>query len=107
MDLKTAKEITHKCGLHVFYLQGVTEDEPPSLAEYTLSELLEANHRVKQWNARDPDEAGRKNMQIYCDDRLIAALYVTYQYEPDWPDDAQPIAMREGCVLLLLRAEEC
>jgi len=83
MDLDHARAIVNACARHVLWRQGLQPDPPPSLGDYSLAELVEANHLM------------RANGSANCDDRLVAALYVAYHWHAHEPDDDQidPVAV--------------
>jgi len=82
MDIDQARRIVSEMTSHVFYAEGLDETAPRSLAEYSLGEMLEANKLVKEADQTGPGN-GPKTVQIVCDERLAAALYVLYHYEPN------------------------
>lgn len=81
MTLDRAKKIVSDCVAHVWYREALTTDPPPSLAEYTLQELLDANRLVAGPLGKERDEENKSTtVSMHCDDRLVAALYVLYHY---------------------------
>lgn len=90
MTFDVALEIVGKCVAHVMFKMGLEDTPPPSLVGYSLSDLVEANHLVRDHNSqRNPD--GTKTLFMMCDDRLIAALYTATHYRPEPADEAEPI----------------
>jgi hypothetical protein len=104
MDLDRARQIVAACVNHSLFRMGVIEEPPPSLAEYSLGELLEANEMIRAQND-EVDAAGNRKIQIVCDDRLIAALYVLYHYEASELDDIRLIAANAANGVCCLRHE--
>ena len=80
MEIKRARRIVEQMTGHVFYAQGIKETTPDPLAGLSLAEMLKANGVVKKANDKDMGN-GTRTVQIVCDDRLTAALYVLYNYE--------------------------
>jgi len=97
MSAERAQEIAGRCNLHVFWWSGAADGPPPSLAEYSLAELLEANHIVRD-----------EGVRCRCDDRLVAALYAVYHYDPEDASHGRvsAIARAPGSALLCIRTEE-
>jgi len=105
MSLERAREIASKCLAHVWVREGIKDGPAPSLAEYSLVELLEANHVV----AADPGEPtgdGKRRVWMHCDDRLVAALYVGTHYPGCPPDDVDVVAIAAGNAVVVVRAPE-
>lgn len=101
MTLEQAREINRLCCGHSLWLLGVSL-RPESLADYTLSQLVEARDLVRA-QGETVDEQGRRSMALTCDDRLLAALYVAYHY----PARAELIAVSaEGVGVLNVDASE-
>ena len=71
MDIETAKKITNECFRVKMLSMGIGDFELTNLSNYSLSELLEANHMVR-------DDDGH---QVFCDDRLVAGIYALHNYE--------------------------
>ncbi len=82
MTLGRAREIVAAMVGHVCWEVGAMETKPQSLADLSLAEMVEANRIVCEIGAVEI-EAGAKEVRTVCEDRLIAALYVLYHYEPD------------------------
>lgn len=89
MDIERAKEITKACTAHFFYREGLQKEPPPSLAEYSLAEMLEAQQVIKAANGT----GNGGTSTIFCDDRLVAALYVAYHYAADPTGDCEAKAV--------------
>lgn len=102
MELEKAQKIVKACVAHRMYDMGVVDEEPPSLYEYSLRELLEANDRVREENENQPKE-GVMSFQTVCDDRLVAALYTIYHYEAERGTSIEPICMLGEKALLCAR----
>jgi len=82
MNLQEARDITAACTANKMASMGIGENQPPSLADYSLEQLLVANRMVKEEpNTKNKD--GTESMQMFCDDRLVAALYTVYHYEAE------------------------
>ena len=107
MDLEEAGPIVSACIAHTLHQAGATEELPPSLEKYSLQELIDANHRVAEENAK-PMVNGKGGMRLMCDDRLVAALYTLYHYEGCQLDEVRPIAATENkevCCLVVERKD--
>lgn len=102
MDLEKATDITKACLAHTLYRMGVTEEPPPSLKEYSLRELLDANHVIAEHNKR-PVVDGKSTIQMVVADRMLAALYTLYNYEACPADDIEPIVINESAALCSIR----
>lgn len=106
MELERARDITGACLAHTYYRMGFIEEEPPSLEDYSLRELLDANHRVDEENKKFSVD-GKKRIQVICADRLVAALYTLYHYQAELPDSGvEPIAEIEGKVLCCIQVKK-
>lgn len=91
MTRERAQQIVDACAAHAWYHMGIREEPPPSLQEYSLRDLLEANEMMagEDGNFKNPD--GSTNSALHCDDRLVAALYVLYHYPPNKPGNVEPV----------------
>lgn len=111
MTMEHAREIVGKCNRHVWYREGLTDDLPPTLADYTLQELVTANHMVAAENQRARkamsalENIGSKDIQVVCDDRLIAALYAVYHYPGQDHRDCQPVAAADGKAIVVVKVK--
>jgi hypothetical protein len=102
MTMAQAREIVWACIAHVSYQMGISNDPPPSLREYSLGELLEANRRVEAENKRVQNLPGRQSFHMTCADRLVAALYVAYWYPGDPPSSPEPVVLANGNMVLIV-----
>jgi len=82
LTLVRAREIVAAMVGHVCWEVGAMETRPQSLAALSLAEMVEANRMVRQAGAVEIEGVGEKVMLTACEDRLVAALYVLYHYEP-------------------------
>lgn len=89
--IKKARVIVANCVHHRMHDMGILEEPPPSLEDYSLRELLDANHLVRDLNTERPDGPSDYSHQTMCDDRLIAALYTAYHYEAQPESQVEPI----------------
>ncbi len=97
MTINEAQEIMSICFKHSLFCHEVIDEPPPSLAKYSLSDLLEAKGLV--------DEAKIEMMK--CDDRGLAALYVAYHFPADDIENVNFIAKsNDGRVVVVLRADQ-
>lgn len=89
MDQERAEQIVADCIRFEMFAMGIGGEgaKPPDL-DYSLAELLEANHCLKK-SIKNPN--GTTTIHMTCDDRLIAALYVLKHYEASAPDSVEPI----------------
>lgn len=115
MTLDQAREIVSACCRHSYYQMGVTDEVPPSLKEYSLRELLDANDLVQRDNKSQDAIAmaalaaggkGAIRSQMFCADRFIAALYVLYHYRPDGDDTEAVAANGERVVVVCAKQGE-
>ena len=104
ITLPMARKIAADCTANVTYSMGLSEDPPPSLRDYSLHELVTANHLVAN-HRRTKNEDGTESFQVTCDDRVIAALYTAYNYEAESGRTAQPIVIVGHKALICIRVE--
>lgn len=102
MDLARAREITDACAAHFFQQIGFEQKHPPSLAEYSLQEMLDAHRLVRAANDDADATDGTRTIHATCDDRYLAALYVAYHYEGSHPADCEAIATAQGRAVVLI-----
>jgi len=101
-EFQRALDITDACVRNHYWMMGIIQEEPPSLADYTLLELVEANHAIaKDEGQVNPD--GSRSIPIHCDDRLVAALYTAYHFDPSDQDDIDPIVKLPDRVLVNIK----
>lgn len=98
-------DITRACIAHVMYRHGLQEEPPPSLAEYSLRDLLDANHAVRAHNSEPRGPDGKRTIHTVCDDRLVAALYVATHYRPSPAEEPEPIVLLPDRVLLCVTTD--
>lgn len=101
MTESRAHEIVAVCLAHFLYQEGLNEKELPSLGDYSLKEMLEANEIVKSLND-GPSVGGLRTVYVHCDPRYLAALYVAYHYDPDPVTSCTPIAFGPKSALLVV-----
>lgn len=92
MTRERAQQIVDACAAHTWYDMGIREEPPPSLEEYSLRELLEANEMMAGQDGKTKNPDGSTNSTLHCDDRLVAALYVLYHYPPNEPGNVECVA---------------
>ncbi len=97
MTIERAHEIVAVCLAHFLYQEGLNEKELPSLADYSLREMLEANEIVENLN-----QPGTQTVYVHCDPRYLAALYVAHHFDPDPPKDCTPIAFGPKSAVLVV-----
>ena len=112
MDLERAKEITWACvQTHLFSMgvDDVVPPEPPGLRKYSLEELLEANRLVCEENQRKSHQPVPHGIQVYCEPRLVAAIYVAEHYEASPAADPEPVITVGGKALFVVKlpAQTC
>ena len=86
---------------------GIDVGEPPSIEDYTLRDLLDANDLVRELNRAEDHELGPRVIQVVCDERLIAALYVAQHYGTSAPENPEDIVVVNGKGLFLFDIPEC
>ena len=107
MTRERAQQIVDACAAHTWYDMGIREEPPPSLQEYSLRELLEANEMMagKDGKTKNPD--GSTNSALHCADRMVAALYVLYHYPPVRElSDAEPVVQNGRAGVFVLPGTE-
>lgn len=92
MTPERADEINKALVAHSMYAMGLRADPPPSVAGYTLREMLDATDQVQ---AEDDAKPRPQTIRFVCDARLIAAIYTLAHYPPCPPSDAQAVAHNE------------
>ena len=98
MTIERALEINAICVAHAMYREGISDGEPPpSLEGISLGDMLAATRLVERMRPRT---------QMTCDDRLLAALYVAYNYQPCELDDIDPVAARPGAAVCVVKIKE-
>lgn len=86
MTIERAKEIVGRM-LDVRYAaMGIPGRTFPEPLDCSLAEMVEANRIVAEF--REPTENGYRTLGMHCADRLIAAIYTLWHYDPD----REPIA---------------
>jgi len=95
MTNSKAIEIIQDLVLFNFYSQGVTKEIDDAvisrIKEYSLSEMLQADKIVERINSKS---SNKKQMTIA--DRLIAATYVLFNYQPEPASDCNSIVAFNG-----------
>jgi hypothetical protein len=79
MTAERADEINAAMVAHTMFEMGLRPDPPPSLAGYTLQEMLEAGKIVA---AEDDAKPCPKAVRTVCAERMVAALYTMTHYDP-------------------------
>lgn len=84
MNLERAFEIVSIVNDMAFYSMGLWDEGKPvrGLANISLGEMLEAKRLVEEGNAA-PAAEGSRTIHVVPDDRLIAAAYALFHYEPN------------------------
>lgn len=102
MSLERALEIHGRMVSHHLADQGVPGQEPESLVEFSLAELLEAKDLVSR-----ASNLGGGVHRLIVDDRLLAALYVVHHYQGSdlAAGPAQIIANGAGNSLVVVRSD--
>lgn len=93
MSQERASTIVRACVANKLYSMGLDDELPLPLHDYSLSDLLKANHMIATANKNSDSH------QMVCDDRLVAALYTIQNYEASPLDDMDPIARIDGKAL--------
>lgn len=109
MTYERAVEIVEACTANgVYHMLGDRVREVPSLKDFTLAEMVEAQHVVRETeNARMKPGAGPQTFHTVCADRLVAALYVAQHFPGDDPADAHPICLLpDGRAVVVLHMTE-
>lgn len=82
MSIERATELVELCNLHVFHSMGIVDEQPQTLQDVSLADLVEANRLVRE----SPDLT-----MVHCDDRITAAIYVAYHYRGDDISAVEPV----------------
>lgn len=106
MDRSHAAQIVARCIAHVYFREGVIDEPPPSLEEYSLSELVEANKLIAGPAGTTENDDGTKSIAMHCDDRLVAALYALTHYQAEPQDDLRPIVSIPGKAICCIEVAE-
>lgn len=89
MTLERAFTIHNACSAAYFRYLGFAS-EGGDISGLSLAEMVEAAAITrKHGTIAHPD--GTQTVTAICDDRLLAALYVTENYPASEPDSAEPI----------------
>lgn len=108
MTLDQALTINKACVDHQMWQMGVLQEPSPQMAlisTLSLPDLLQARDMVRQHDDTKPADAnGCKSFSVISDDRLLAALYTLYHYEPQAQngDGLEPVVGAPRRVLLVL-----
>ena len=109
MTPELAAEINSAMVAHSMFAMGLREARPPSLARYTLRQMLDATEFVAAEDKAAVSVNGSKTIRMVCDPRLVAALYTLYHYEAQDPEEGQVSTVVEnttrGLVVLKLRRD--
>jgi len=112
VNLEEAKEITGLCLNHGLFNMGVDDNQPKPITDYSLDQLLEANKIVAE-HPGDKNPDGTTSYMMHCAPRMIAALYVAYNFpaqeipEDDDDDPLEPIASGpNGTKVLIVRTRD-
>lgn len=105
MDYERALKITADCQSHVFHAMGLPGQEPQSLEDYSLGEMLEAGRVVHETDDRRRAEGTSTVVHSVCDDRLVAALYLAANHHGDSPRSPTPVCTVDGKVVVVVRPE--
>jgi len=105
MTPERAREIVDKCNAHIWYGMGISENVPPSLAEYSLAELMAANHMMAGEAGTTDNHDGTKSLAVHCDDRLVAALYVLYHYPAQPPSAVETVVNNDKAGIVVVRVD--
>lgn len=106
MDRSHAAQIVARCIAHVYFREGVVDEPPASIEEYSLSELVEANQLIAGPAGTTENDDGTKSIAMHCDDRLTAALYALYHYQAEPQDDIRSIVEIPGKALCCVEMKE-
>ena len=102
MDLNRAIEINDACCAHAMWEIGLREEVPPSLEGYSLREMLDAVDMVKANDENAPAENGMRRITSTCADRMIAGLYVLYNWHANDEPPFCPVARRPGAGVVVV-----
>lgn len=93
MDMERALQISNQLTKCAVVRSGVMGDRgsDPGVPDCSLLEMLEAVEMVRTAGPIDNGD-GSKALPVFCDPRLVAALYVLEHYEPN----SAPIVMVDG-----------
>ena len=108
MPTTMAEEIVGACikaGTYETLVASNPDLEVPDLKRWSLDRLLEANHRLQELRKGMGLDGKLKHvLRMTCDDRLVAALYTAYTYEPESTDEPpRPIVLLPDRALILVQ----
>lgn len=109
MDYERAVEIVGACVQNgVYHMLGDNGRPVPSIASYSLAEMVEANRIVREVDlATQEPGSGPRTIHMTCDDRLTAALYVAAHFPGSDPADPDIICLLpDGRGVFVLDARE-
>lgn len=110
--LAMAEKLTEDMGAHVRYDFGKRKEEPPSLAEYSIEELLAAAHVLMFYDCQQPPDAeGKRTSHKLVAERLAAALYTMTAHKDALPPEDGEVSQIVLCrdkrhTLVLFRIPE-
>ena len=99
MNLEKAQEIVSACIAHTYFDLGLRNEPPPSIDQYGLEELIQANKMIKNHNETRKD--GKLSLQLA--DRLIAALYALTHF---CIDPSTPVVINKDKAMVIVKLPE-
>lgn len=91
MELDRAIELVGAVNSFAYFAMGL--QEPISIKNATLAELVQARDVVETENRRRNDLPGTKTLMCVPDDRLIAAVFTARHYEAQDEESVDPIVL--------------
>lgn len=95
MAYERAVEIVEACTANgVYHMLGDRGREVPSLKDYSLADMVEAQRVVRETEdaARKPDGVSR-SFHMVCADRLVAALYVAHHFPGEDAENPEAVCL--------------
>lgn len=102
MALERAYVIVQACSAVISHHTGLSEEEPPSLKEYSLPELIEARDLVRTHHA---EMHWSKNTSAVLEDRFIAALYVAGNFFGFDSESCEAVVRSEGVGVFIINLD--
>lgn len=109
MAYERAVEIVEACTANgVYHMLGDCGKDVPSLADYSLAEMVEAQRVVQETEVdRQKPDGKTRSFHTVCADRLVAALYVASHYPGQDGRDVDPICLLpDGRAVVVLDMRE-
>jgi hypothetical protein len=105
LDLEGACVLNAQLVEHTMYKMGVRDDPPHDLSKGNLIEMVAAGVIVRAIDDAAPPGSGR-TIHTVMDDRAVAAIYTTYNYDASPQHDVEPVTLIPGKACAVLAVKE-